>query len=985
MSSSIPRFPESQIEQIVADHYGLSARATPLASYRDQNLLLKEASGRKWVFKVANRDEPLEQITAQHLVLEHLSRQRDVLVPQVRNALDGRQIIEIEDSSQRVFNARMVSFLPGQFLGDHDQPSDDLYRSIGTMLGRLNHHLRDFDGDQVPHRHLKWDLKNALEARRFSDLIVHAEDRRVVAAVFDYFEKNVRPLRDELRQSVIHNDANDFNLLLRRLGAVWEAYALIDFGDMVQSFTVADLAIAIAYAILDKPDPVRVAAIITAGFHQAFPLRDAELCVLFPLICTRLATSVSFSAEGKRQDPNNEYLLISEGPAWRTLHQLFKIDPFWVEMTLRHYCDLEPNPRALDLLHLLQNEATVPAVDVSKGVPISLGPDTEIPTDTQSAIAALNEKLAETDSDVAFGGYLENRNCYGSESFVNQDGDQRSVHLGIDVFAKPGTPIRVPLDAWVHGLADNDAPFDYGPTVVLRHECRNMTFYTLYGHLSRTSISQLKVGDRLRPGQVLAEIGQVHENGGWVPHLHLQAYAHDLGLNTDLPGTCSPKDVPIWRSLCPDPSALLGIVNTTPTRSLISRRKTRLAPSLSLSYNRPLHITRGSMQYLLDASGRAYLDAVNNVPHVGHCHPRVVAAQQQQCAWLNTNTRYLHSAILDFSDHLVATMPAGLEVCFVVNSGSEANDLALRIARHATGRDQTVVMQGGYHGNLASLVEISEYKFNGPGGTGSSQRVLSLPMPDVFRGMFTGARAAASYIDDMKRRIDETTNLGHPPGAAIAEAILGCGGQVPLPPGYLKALFDRVRELGGICIADEVQIGLGRLGSHTWGFQWADAQPDIVTIGKPIGNGQPLGVVVTTRALATSFANGMEYFNTFGGNPVSSRIGDEVLAIMRDEGLQENALRVGAYLKNRLSELAQNDRRIGDVRGVGLFLGVELMHGDQPDPQLASHVVQSMCERAVLVSRDGPQHNVIKIKPPLCFSRHHADQLTEALGLALAR
>ena len=413
-------------------------------------------------------------------------------------------------------------------------------------------------------------------------------------------------------------------------------------------------------------------------------------------------------------------------------------------------------------------------------------------------------------------------------------------------------------------------------------------------------------------------------------------------------------------------------------------REQVLGPSLSLSYQRPLHIVKGRGQYLHADDGLPYLDLVNNVCHVGHCHPKVVAAISEQAANLNTNTRYLHENIIEYGRRLTATMPEELDTCFLVNSGSEANELALRLARAATGSHDVLVIDGAYHGNTGNCVAMSPYKFDGPGGGGCPEWVHVTPVPDVYRGEIRGddPDAGSAYALELARVIGEACASGRSIAGFFAETILSCGGQVPLPSGYLSAAFEHVRKAGGVCIADEVQVGFGRVGDAFWGFQLHDVVPDIVVMGKPIGNGHPMGAVVTTRAIAEAFNNGMEFFSTFGGNPVSSACGLAVLDVIEEQELQERARRLGGHFLDGLRSLQERHQLIGDVRGHGLFLGIELVRDHttlEPAAAEATAIVNAMRERGVLLSTDGPLHNIIKIKPPLVIEQEDIDMTIRLL------
>ena len=434
-----------------------------------------------------------------------------------------------------------------------------------------------------------------------------------------------------------------------------------------------------------------------------------------------------------------------------------------------------------------------------------------------------------------------------------------------------------------------------------------------------------------------------------------------------------------------------GVPETPPrdAAALLAARRRHLGKNLSLSYRSPLHIVRGDDVWLIDAAGRKYLDCYNNVAHVGHCHPKVVAALGRQAARLNTNTRYLHENVVRYAERLSATLPAGLDTFFFCNSGSEANDLALRIARTATGRHGIAVLDWAYHGHTQALIEISPYKYKRAGGAGRPGFVCELPLPEPYRApadwppLEIGARFAAAACGGLAACAGDAPA----PAAFIAETIPSVGGQVILPPGYLREVHAAVRAAGGLCIADEVQVGFGRVGTSMWAFTEHDVVPDIVTMGKPVGAGHPLAVVATTPALATAFANGMEYFNTFGGNPVSSAVGLAVLDVLEDEDLLRNAREQGEYVLDGLRQLADRFAAIGDVRGRGLFLGLEFVADRRTkahDGATASAVVNRAVELGVLMGTDGPHGNVIKLRPPMTLQRAHADLLLDVLGRSLA-
>ncbi len=399
---------------------------------------------------------------------------------------------------------------------------------------------------------------------------------------------------------------------------------------------------------------------------------------------------------------------------------------------------------------------------------------------------------------------------------------------------------------------------------------------------------------------------------------------------------------------------------------ILAVRQRVLGSNLSIAYEKPIHIVRGEMQYLYDDEGRRYLDAYNNVAHVGHCHPKVVAAGHEQMKLLNTNTRYLSDLIVRYAESLTATLPDPLSICYFVNSGSEANELALRLARAHTKARDMIVLDHAYHGNTTTLIDISPYKHDGSGGEGAPSWVHKARLP-------TSEHDAQDVIDLLARI--QTRLCGF-----IAESMPSVAGQIVLPEGYLRKVYEAVKLAGGVCIADEVQTGYGRIGTHFWAFEKYGVVPDIVVLGKPIGNGHPIGAVITTREIADSFDNGMEFFSTFGGNNVSCAIGFAVLEVVHEEKLQSHALDVGEQLLNGLRELQNQHEIVADVRGSGLFLGVELSKNGAPATHEANRIANRMREEGILLGTDGPFHNLIKIRPPMPFSYTDADLLLTTLG-----
>ncbi len=1008
-----PQFDAASAEALAAREFRIVGRAEALPSERDQNFRIATAGREAFVLKIANATEPREILEFQNAALEHLARtQPSLAVPRVCRSAGGDPIVRVTGPGGRRHLVRMLAWVPGEVLANVNPHTEALLESLGRRVAEVNRGFEGFSHGAM-RRPFPWDLMGtpwiAGELGRFED----PGRRGLVERVLARFADHVASRLGSLRQQVIHNDWNDYNVVVAPLeAAAREVVGVVDFGDMVWSPVVADLAVACTYAMLGKPDPIGAAAAIVRGFHRALPLEHGEREVLLNLIRSRLAISVTMAACQSAASPDNAYLRISQAQAWSLLERLDAVAPSWALAAFRHACGLEPceaSPAIAAWLNAHRADvAPVMGHDLTRGplvvLDLSVG-SLDIPrpdiVQTQPAFSQhVNRLMEESGAAFGIGRYDEPRLVYVTDLFRhagNWSEENRTVHLGIDVFCEAGAPVYAPLDGTVHSVANNAAAGDYGPTIILEHRFDDgaVRFFTLYGHLSVASLDGMSPGRRMAAGERFAWLGDPTVNGGWPPHLHVQIVADMLGRKGEYPGVAAPSEREIWQSLCPDANLIAGVpadrLGPKPAvlAALLAERRRRLGPNLSLSYSRPITMARGYQQYLYDVDGRRFLDGVNNVPHVGHNHPRVVEAAARQLAVLNTNTRYLHESSVAYARRLCELMPPELSVVYVVCSGSEANELALRLARAYTGHTDFVVLDGAYHGNTSSLVEISPYKYNGPGGAGPAPHVHAVVMPDVYRGPYRvgDPSAGARYALEVARAIERAEAGGRHIAAFICESLLSCGGQIVLPDGYLERAYAAARAAGAVAIADEVQVGFGRVGTHVWGFNTQGVTPDIATLGKPIGNGFPLGAVVTRPEIAAAFDNGMEYFNTFGGTQAACAVGLAVLDVMRDERLQVHALEVGARLKSGLEGLMAQFPIVGDVRGLGLFLGVELVrdrHSLEPAATQAAYVVNRMRDRGVLLSTDGPLHNVLKIKPPMPFSAADADRLVSVLGDLLA-
>ena len=421
------------------------------------------------------------------------------------------------------------------------------------------------------------------------------------------------------------------------------------------------------------------------------------------------------------------------------------------------------------------------------------------------------------------------------------------------------------------------------------------------------------------------------------------------------------------------------------TETLLERRYRVMGRNSPLFYEKPLHLVRGEGVWVYDADGKRYLDAYNNVPHVGHCHPRVVAALGRQAATLNTHTRYLDENVVAYAERLTALFDPTLSMAAFCCTGSEANELALRVARDCSGGRGIISTAWAYHGNTAAVMQVSSL-FTPPEQRGPDVRTVPVMDPYRDRAGRDDEALATQYADDVKRAIDEFASAGVRFAGLLFCTAFSSEGLPTVPAGFMTKALAHVHAAGGYFIADEVQGGFGRMG-HMWGHQKLQVIPDIVTLGKPMGNGHPLAGVITRPDLLNAFTARNMYFNTFGGNPVSAAVGNAVLDVIEDECLVGNAAAVGHYTLERLEELAGRHTLIGDVRGSGLFFAVELVtdRGTKtPATAETKRLVNRMVERGVLISRIGIHDNILKIRPPMPFSRQHADLLVATLDEALA-
>ncbi len=982
-----------QAEKILLDVYHIKGIASELPGEIDFNFRIKTENSEGYILKISRPNEDENYLDFQQKLLQFVEKKGNGLIaPRVILDTNGDAVSKITDDFGNTRNVRLLTWVSGRVWSSVNPQLNELRFSLGKQCGKLTAALQGFTHKKTE-REFVWDVAQSLWTKNHLNLF-SAEEKEIVTCFISQFESNKNSY-NSLRKAIIHSDANDNNIVVSKDVINPKVVAIIDYGDAIYTQIINDLAITCAYAIMNHNDALDAVTPVVKGYHSVFPLQETELKHLYNAIAMRLIITVTKSAINKIKEPNNRYLLISEKPAWEVLKNWKVIHPDFAEYTFRTACGFSAHPNeklfnnwtsknnfSLSDLFPTINKNEVHHIDLSVSSKW-VGHQQDF-NNLDLLQFKINQLQKEVPTKIIAGGYLEPRALYTSTAYDkigNYGRESRSIHLGIDYWLPEYTPVHALFDGEIV-IAVNDAgDKEYGGLVVLKHKTENFEFFTLYGHNTIESATKHKVGDKILKGKKIVELANYPENGNWAPHLHFQVMLSLFEYKIDYPGVGYLNQIDVWKSVCPNPNLLFKsealqektVISNT---EIIKYRKQHLGKSLSLQYPTPIKMVRGAGQYLMDQFGKKYLDTVNNVAHVGHENYAVVKAGQEQMALLNTNSRYLHENINQLAKELIETLPKELNVLHFVNSGSEANELAIRMAKAVTGSKDMIASEVGYHGNANMCIDVSSYKFDGKGGHGVPEYTQIFPLPDTFRGKYRGKNAATKYAEEIQKCIENIQKKGRNVGGFIIEPIISCGGQVELPEGFLTKAYKKVRKAGGICISDEVQTGCGRMGKTFWGFQLHNVIPDIVTIGKPLGNGHPIAAVACTQKVADAFANGMEYFNTFGGNPVSCAIATEVLRTVKREKLQENALEVGDFLKTELKKLAKEFPIIGDVRGQGLFLGIELIDsGLNPLAEQTDYLANRMKDHGILMSTDGPDHNVLKIKPPIVFTKENAEEL----------
>ena len=948
---------------ILRDHYGLSGVLTELGSQQDRNYRIDTDSGR-YVLKICRSEYEAVELEAQNAAIRHLrAKEAAPRVPNVVSALSGEDIVTVR-LREDTYRVRLLDYIDGQSLTGRKHLSKATISALGALCAELARGLSDFAHPGLD-RSLQWDLRRAgpVAVQLLSSITDHeARDRiakAMVAAV-----KRIQPLAGGLRIQPVHHDVTGDNVVSRpdARGQLMPD-GVIDFGDIIQGWLVGDLAVTCASLLHHVDgDAFGILPAIRA-YHAAYPLNERELKALWPLIVAR---AVILAASGEQQlaiDPDNDYVRGNLAYERKIFEIATTANPDVMEAAILAAAGMPaPAPDTSAWEPLLPGIApgSIAIVDLSAVSPHFdegnwLRPDTDWRLLAKAAI----------DSGAAATRYGECRLTHGQ---ILQLEPPANLALHSDVCLPAGAAVQAPFTGRIHW---------HDQHLVLDGEGISL-------HLDGVDCA-LEENAEIAAGEALGTIaGEADSIGG----LRLQLCRSSTMLP---PLFCAVHQAGAWSALCPSPAALLSPALDAPRtegRRWLRVREAHLASPQKHYYQDPPQMERGWREHLFDVDGRAYLDMVNNVTILGHGHPRLTAAIAGQWSRLNTNSRFHYSAVAEFSERLAALAPQGLDSVFLVNSGSEANDLALRLAWAHTGARHMLCLLEAYHGwSIASDAVSTSIADNPQALTTRPDWVHPLSAPNSYRGEFRGPDSAGSYIEAAMPVIDALREKGEGLAGFIAEAVYGNAGGIPLPDGYLSKIYEIVRAQGGVCIADEVQVGYGRLGDHFWGFEQQGAVPDIITVAKGMGNGHPIGAVITRREIAESLEREGYFFSSTGGSPVSCVAGLAVLDILKDESLQQNAREIGERLKAGMIAMMDRFPLIGAVHGMGLYLGLEFIR-DHDSLEPATQETALICDRlldfGVIMQPTGDHLNVLKIKPPLCLTPASADFFLKALEKVLS-
>ena len=957
-SLASPQVSAEQALELLREHYGLSGTLQSLGSQQDLNYRLDSDQGR-FVLKICRGDYAALELEAQHAALKHLATRPGLHVPRVIAAKSGADLLTLELAGQSL-HVRLLDYIDGQSLTHLDHLGHEVVAGFGRLCGEMDLALAGFTHPGLE-RTLQWDARHASALiEHLLPVIGDPQQRELISAAALHAEQRLRPLQAKLPVQAIHMDITDDNVVWTRdAQRHWQLQGVIDFGDLIRTWRITDLSVTCA-ALLHHADgdPMVILPAVRA-YHAVNPLQREELQALWPLIVARAAVLVLSGEQQVSIDPQNQYSRDNLSHEW----EIFRVATS-VPFELMEAAILVTAGESLPVIASQGFAPLLPSLVGREFALLDLGvlsAHFEAGNWEQEGIdQRLLAQAAQAHGLAAsrYGQYRLSRTR--PDSAVEPD----TYPLHVDLQVPMGTAIEAPFAGVIHLSADGRLQLDSAQLSV-----------RLWG-----VTPSLHSGAAVLKGQVLGEAGGA---------LRVQLCR---GAELDPPLFCTPSRAPAWQALCPSPAALLGLacdaeVELDP-HTLLARRDASFARSQKHYYVDPPRIERGWRNHLIDMQGRSYLDMLNNVAVLGHGHPRMAAEASRQWSLLNTNSRFHYAAIAEFSERLLALAPDSMDRVFLVNSGSEANDLAIRLAWAYSGaRDMLSVLEA-YHGWTVGADAVSTSIADNPQALSSRPDwVHPVTAPNTYRGEFRGPDSAPDYVRSVEHHLARLDEQKRPLAGFICEPVYGNAGGISLPAGYLQQVYGLVRARGGVCIADEVQVGYGRMGKFFWGFEEQGVVPDIITMAKGMGNGQPLGAVITRREIAQALEAEGYFFSSAGGSPVSCRIGMAVLDVMQEEGLWDNARDTGRYFKARLQALVDKHPLAGAAHGSGFYLGLELVR-DRQTLEPATEETLQLCDRlrdlGIFMQPTGDYLNILKIKPPMCTTRASVDYFVDSVDRILS-
>jgi 4-aminobutyrate aminotransferase-like enzyme/Ser/Thr protein kinase RdoA (MazF antagonist) len=940
VSLPTPTLSESEVKSLFAKTFGVDVDVDALGSQQDQNFRVFPSGSEQplGVLKLSNPAFSEAEIEMQDSAAAVVAdRNPQLRIPRIVEGPTGAMSTWWDSSEGRI-HARVIENITGRTLMGSGYLSPAVVEGMGALAGAVSLALAGFS-HPAGSRILQWDLRHA--GRVIDTLLPDEPDpevRRTVQHAAEAARAALAPVLGDLPMQFGHFDVTDDNVL--RAGEASVPDAVIDFGDVCTSWRVGELAVTISSVLHhDGATPESTFPAIRA-FDRARRLSDAEIAALWPLVVLRGAVLVLSGRAQVRLDHDNSYASVALDREFRILDQAASIPVAVLTAAIRAALGRTAEPE----------RAWLGATMLGP-----LSPHVELDASTESPLNDEGAWLAASALDAAALAALD---------------------AGAAIVSVP---------AWRAQLAGTTDPLpstaDTIPTGVTMWLAEPVPLEAAGG-----SVTQTDAGLTWASGDELLTITGITVASGMLPsRTRLVVQRSWSGMTP--PARTTPALAAAWRQVAGDPGAAIGVPAAPPVEDdVLARRHEVLAEVQEHYYDAPPRIERGWREYLVDVHGRVYLDMVNNVASVGHSHPHVVDAAARQMHLLNTNSRFHYRAIADYADRIAATLPDGLDTVFFVNSGSEATDLSIRLAMAATGRPDIVAMREAYHGWTYASDAVSTSIADNPNALATRPAwVHTVDAANGYRGRHR-RRDAERYAPEAVAVIDELAAAGRAPAGLICETYFGNAGGVALPDGYLADVYAAIRRHGGLTIADEVQVGFGRLGDWFWGFQQQGVVPDIVAVAKSIGGGHPLGAVITRREIADRYRSQGYFFSSTGGSPVSAAIGMAVLDVIQQEQLQENARVVGAHLKRRLERLALDHDVIGAVHGSGLYLGLEFVR-DRETLEPATAETAAICDRllelGVIMQPTGDYQNVLKIKPPLVVTSASVDVFVDTLDRVL--